>query len=315
MLEHSVSGIHHITGIAGDARANLAFYRDLLGLRLLKRTVNFDDPGTWHLYYGTGSGSPGSILTFFPWGNRAASGRRGAGQVTEISLGVPPESLDFWEARLASSGKKMGRTHDSVSIADPDGFPLKLVAQPGTKAWDPESPGVPAFAAIRGISSAQLCTGAVDRSRSFLQGTLGWSESAPGTEWLIAGGEIPPTDPGELGRSLSLIAGPAGDSGRMGVGTMHHIAFRAANDEHQAAIGRRVVSSGIGHTEVKDRCYFRSIYFREPGGILYEVATDPPGFTVDEARDSLGTELRLPPWLEGEREQIASVLPSLENAS
>lgn len=308
MASTIVSGIHHITGIAGDARANVAFYRDLLGLRLVKRTVNFDDPNTWHLYYGTGTGNPGSILTFFPWGPMAAKGRRGNGQVVEVALAVPAGSLDFWEARLSDGLKRADREEKSIQTADSDGFPIRLMESDLGADIDPASPTVEDRYAVRGIADATLATAAFGESREFIHAALGWqpqSDTAP----VVARIE---SREGHIGSGVTLVADTAGNEGRMGSGTMHHIAFRARDDEHQSEVGDQVRAAGGRHTDVKDRNYFRSIYFREPGGILYEVATDPPGFTVDESPEELGSTLKLPDWFEERRAELERRLAPLE---
>jgi glyoxalase family protein len=313
-------GLHHVTAIASDAAGNLAFYRDVLGLRLIKQTVNFDDPGTYHLYFGDEGGTPGSVLTFFPHAN-AAPGRVGVGQVGETVFAVPEASLGYWTERFIAHGvtfdapiKRFGET--MLTFQDRDGARLALVALADAAAlsgWDKN--GVPADHAIRGIRSVTLWVARGDRSGAVLTEALGFREAA--TEGVFvrysAGlGERAPV----MGGAVDLRV--VGDflPGRMGAGSVHHVAFRAASDADQAAMAATLGRTlGIQTTEQLDRCYFRSIYFREPSGVIFEIATDAPGFATDEPVETLGETLQLPRWLEPQRARIAAALPPLARAN
>lgn len=313
-----MTGLHHVTAIASDAAANLAFYRDVLGLRLVKQTVNFDDPGTYHLYFGDKAGTPGSILTFFPHAN-AAPGRVGIGQVGETVFAVPEASIGFWTERFIAHGvsfttpeKRFGET--MLPFQDRDGTRLALVALPSARdvpAWTGD--GVGAAHAIRGIRSVTMWIAAGDRSAAVLTKGLGFRE-------LAREGNFVRFSAGQEGLAAPVMGGAVdlrvvGDflPGRMGAGSVHHVAFRAASDAMQAEMADRLQRDlGIQTTEQKDRCYFRSVYFREPSGVIFEIATDSPGFATDEPVESLGNRLQLPAWLEKSREDIERRLPSLQ---
>lgn len=312
-----MNGIHHVTAIASDAAGNLAFYRDILGLRLVKQTVNFDDPGTYHLYFGDEAGSPGSILTFFPHGH-AAPGRVGIGQVGETAFAVPVGSIGFWTERFIAHGvafstpeKRFGET--VLPFQDRDGTRLALVAladADALPAWIGD--GVGADQAIRGIRSVTMWVSAGDRSGAVLTEALGFRE-------LAREGNLVRYSAGD-GASAPAMGGAVdlrvvGDflPGRMGAGSVHHVAFRAESDAAQAAMSATLASKlGIQTTEQMDRCYFRSVYFREPSGVIFEIATDAPGFATDETVETLGQKLQLPSWLEPRRAAISSALPALE---
>ncbi|NBC16583.1 MAG: ring-cleaving dioxygenase [Bacteroidetes bacterium] len=306
----TIPGIHHITAISGPAQANVDFYAGVLGLRFVKKTINFDDPGTYHLYYGDYPGRPGTLLTFFPWAN-AVQGRPGPGTVTTTAFSVPAGSLDYWQARLAEHGvdtqpvtERFGQP--VLSFADPDGMSLTLVAHTIDEADDQPPRALPAEVALRSFHSATLCVPTVDRTARLLTETFGYEEI--GEEQ----GRLRYAAPGEARASiLDLYCDPALTSSRMGAGSVHHIAFRARDDEEQQAWRTALVDLGFHVTSVKDRQYFRSIYFREPGGVLFEIATDGPGFARDEALGALGTHLKLPPWLESRRDDIEQRLPDL----
>jgi glyoxalase family protein len=307
------SAIHHVTAIAGPANRNLDFTTRVLGLRLVKRTVNFDDPTTPHLYYGDETGRPGSILTFFPWA-RAARGRAGIGETQETMLRVPEGSIGFWAHRLLSKGvehetptKRFGET--VLTFRDPDGTRLSLVGS-GSAAGGRAGADVPPEHGVRGVHGVNLLVEAAEPTGAILEGVFGYRK---------AGGEGSLTryrlEGGDLGSVVDVHAAGAFLRGRSGAGSVHHVAFRAAGDAEQAeAVARLRVDHGIEATEQKDRAYFRSVYFREPGGVLFEIATDGPGFAVDEEVGSLGAALRLPPFLEPRRSEIEAVLPALEPA-
>jgi len=303
-------GIHHVTAIAGDPQRNVDFYAGLLGLRLVKRTVNFDDPTTYHLYYGDELGRPGSILTFFPWPG-ARRGRVGSGQVAVTSFAIAPAALGHWLERLVKHGVKfdgpVSRFDERVlSFADPDGLLLELVAHPGAErrpAW--EGGPVPAEHAIRGLHTVTLWEDSSAATVRLLTETLGFRRVASeGTTTRYAAGD---GGPGTLVDVRTVGGFPRGVGG---AGTVHHVAWRVADDAAEEAIRERVLGAGLQITPQIDRLYFHSMYFHEPGGVLFELATDPPGFTVDEPAESLGESLKLPPQYEAHRARIeAALLP------
>ncbi len=300
----ATAGIHHITAIAGDPQKNLDFYCGLLGMRLVKKTVNFDDPETYHFYFGDRVGSPGSILTFFPWTASGLRGRPGFGQVTVISFSVPRGSLAFWRTRLEQSHVQMTATQEkSIAFRDPDGLALQLVDAEDPPSGEGWTGSVPAEDAIRGFHAAALSVEKVEETARFLSTTLGFTRVSEGPRGLrLAAKE------GGIG-SVVEVSAAASAQGRMGVGTVHHIAWRVRDDGEQRAFRAAVVATGVPATPVIDRIYFRSVYFHEPGGILFEIATDPPGFMRDEPEESLGTSLKLPPWLEALRPRLEKALP------
>jgi glyoxalase family protein len=304
-------GIHHITAIAGDPQRNLDFYAGVLGLRLVKLTVNFDDPGSYHLYYGDEIGRPGTILTFFPW-PRGNKGRQGAGQITAVAFAIPPAALGFWIERLISHGIKYegpARRFDEqvLAFSDPDGLLVELVATAAALGSEPWSEGpVAPEQALRGLHGAAIWEDGNTGTGDFLTQVLGMTpvgEDA-GMFRYVAGGAGP-------GLVVDLRQAAGFWRGAGGVGTVHHMAFRAASDEEQLAQRAEIESRGIEITPVIDRQYFHSVYFREPGGVLFEIATDGPGFTIDEPVSELGTHLKLPPMYEFNRSRIERALPLL----
>ncbi len=310
-----LSGIHHVTAIASSPQQNVDFYVGVLGLRLIKRTVNFDDPGTYHLYYGDAGGSPGTILTFFPWPG-APRGRVGTGQVSVTSFAIPEHSVGFWQERLARDGvsaRGPSAHFDErvLSFEDPDGLPLELVAHPaddGRTGW--EDGPVPREHVIRGfygVTMAEDGPGAgCEHTTTLLTNALGFrlvGEAGNRMRFAMGAG-----GPGAL---VDVLCLPGAPRGQVAVGTVHHVAWRTPDDAQQALWRERIGGSGIDVTPVRDRQYFHSIYFREPGGVLFEIATDPPGFTVDESKERLGARLMLPPWLEPRRAQLERTLPPL----
>lgn len=308
----SIEGIHHVTAIAGDAQRNADFYAGRLGLRLVKRTVNFDDPGTYHLYYGDEAGTPGSLLTFFPWAH-AARGIPGVGQVGATALSVPEGSLGYWRDRLAGQGalvEEDGERLDRegvLTLFDPDGLKLQLVAHPGAEDRAPWlGGGVPERHAIRGIHSVTLTERSLGPSAGLLAEAMGFRSVAdrPNRSRFEVGA-------GGAGTFVDLIEDPSGGRGRVAAGSVHHVAFRVADDAAQRAWLADLAERGLHVTPVQDRQYFHSIYYREPGGVLFELATDPPGFTFDEPLAALGSRLQLPPWLEAARPRIEAALPPL----
>jgi glyoxalase family protein len=307
-----MSGIHHVTAISGTPARNLDFYTRTLGLRLVKKTVNFDDPGTYHLYYGDEQGSPGTILTFFPW-EHVAPGRNGDGLTEETAFRVPAESIGYWTHRLIEKGvahkaleKRFGEP--VLAFTDPDGMSLALVGVAGAgkdAAWTDGS--IPTEHAIRGFHGVTLMLGKAAPTGAILTGALGFREI--GRE-----GSLVRYDTRNAGAGNAVTIRETGGflPGRLGRGGVHHIAFRAADDVEQARIAKAVRDTyGLDPTEQRDRNYFRSVYFREPGGILFEIATDQPGFAVDEPLESLGQALKLPPFLEKHRREIEAALPPI----
>ena len=307
----SIGGLHHVTAMAGDPGENVRFFTDALGLRLVKRTVNFDDPGTYHLYYGDAVGHPGTVMTFFPYAD-GRQGRAGTGQVTTTAFRIPAGSVDYWLDRFGERGidhdeprERFGAT--VLPFRDPHGLACELVAvEAHDDDLDPWDGPVPAEHAIRGFHGVTLTVTGAGPTAEVLT-SLGY-ESGPEADerrrFRIGDG-----GPGSV---VDLRVDPDAPRGEMGVGAVHHVAFRTPDDNAQADLQRRLRDAGHRVTEVKDRQYFRSIYFREPGGVLFEIATDPPGFTRDEDRESLGEALELPPWLEDDREAIERNLPPIE---
>lgn len=307
------NGLHHVTAVAGDPQANLDFYTGTLGLRFVKRTVNFDDTTTYHLYYGDETGSPGTAFTFFPFAG-ARPGRPGRGQAVATAFAVPDGSLDYWSERLAASpatvGDRLTRFGAGVlPFEDPDGQPLELVeTDPDDLPIEPWTGGpVPDDRAIRGFFGVTLHSAKPEATANVLD-ILGFdrvgSEDDGGerVRYVAAGDHATVVD--------VLHRHPP--RGRPGVGTVHHVAFRAADEAAQLQWRDRLSEAGQFVTPQKDRQYFQSIYFREPGGILFEIATDGPGFTVDEDVDALGSALKLPERLAPEREGIEAALSSLD---
>lgn len=311
MATNTISGIHHITAIAGDPQRNMDFYTEALGLRLVKLTVNFDDPGTYHFYFGNARGSPGSILTFFPWAN-VRRGTVGNGQVSATTFAVPSRSADYWRERLAESGTPVEdagqRFGESVlRFADPDGLPLELIASDHARpdeAWTGST--VSPDAAIRGFHSATLSEEGYEKTADLLQRVMGFRLiGSEGNRFRYQ------ATGGEAGAIVDVICTPDGKYGRLGSGTVHHIAWRTPDDAQQLAWRETLVDGGYNVSPVMDRTYFHSIYYREPGGILFEIATDPPGFALDEPPDHLGERLMLPPQVEHRRSTLEQALPRL----
>jgi len=310
---HAIPGIHHVTAIATDPQANVDFYTQVLGLRLVKRTVNFDDPGTYHLYFGDTTGRPGTIMTFFPWPG-ARRGRRGAGQATVTGFSIPADAVGYWSDRLQQLGvdhqPAMRRLDEEVlTVLDPDGLMLELVASGSEDGREPWLDGpIPPAHAIRGFSGVTLEERALAPTASLLTDVLGFSIAA-------ASGSRTRFTAHDAGHAsvVDVVERDDAPTGLVAAGTVHHVAWRVPDDDAQASWRARLADAGVDVTPVQDRCYFRSIYFREPGGVLFEIATDVPGFTVDEVPERLGEELRLPPWLEPHRERIVQTLPPLSS--
>jgi glyoxalase family protein len=305
-------GIHHVTAIAGKPVRNLDFYSRVLGLRFIKKTVNFDDPGTYHFYYGDEVGHPGTILTFFPW-EAATPGRAGVGLAQETAFRVPAASLGYWMQRMVEKGVEHGaierRFNEPVlTFTDPDRMRLALVGVEGAEAEKGWSSGdVPAEQAIRGFHGMTLMLAEAAPTADILTGVFGFEEIARNGALIRYRAED-----ALLGNTIDIREAIDFLPGRMGRGSVHHIAFRAADDNEQKTMAKKVSKKyGLHHTEQKDRQYFRSVYFREPGGVLFEIATDQPGFTVDEPAERLGTALKLPHFLESHRRDLEAILPEL----
>lgn len=310
----SVTGLHHVTAIAGDPRENLEFYTGLLGLRMVKRSVNQDAPDTYHLFYADGEGRPGTDITFFPW-PRMAPARPGIGLAMEVGFSVPEESLGWWADRLANAGVEVSGPEErfgarTLSFSDPDGLGLSFTETGDpldTMSWKHST--VPEHRQIAGFHAVRLWERELQRTADFLTDGLGFRETGTDGDWhrFEAGSGGP-------SRRIEVRELPGERRGAWGTGAVHHVAFRAPDEDAQAEIRDRVRRAGGSPTDFIDRFWFRSIYFKEPGGVLFEVATDGPGFTVDEDADALGEELILPPWLEPRREEIEAELPALGEA-
>lgn len=311
-----MSGLHHITAIAGDAQRNVDFYAGVLGLRLVKRTVNFDDPQTYHLYYGDELGRPGSLITFFVWPG-ARTGRIGPGQVAVPSFAAPAQSLGFWIERLLRHGvrfsgptvRSFGAGDERVlSFNDPDGLMLEIVASPRAIDREPWTGAteIPADVALRGLHAVTVWEHGFPRTETALVDLLGFHTV----------GELESTrrysaSDGAPGTLIDVRAVSEFPDGEIAVGTVHHVAWRVSDDAVEQAIRARIASAGLEPTNVIDRFYFHSVYFSEPGRVLFELATDGPGFTIDEPADHLGERLMLPPQHEAQRSRIEPLLPEI----
>ena len=320
-----LQGLHHVTATVAEAQPDVDFHAGLLGLRLVKATVNFDNPGVYHFYYGDAEGSPSSIMTTFPYAGRGVRrGQVGAGQVTLTRYAVPPGSLPWWENRLSGAGVDVERTRPSLQFRDPSGLRYALIEADGDarQPWaQGGAPVVPVDRAIRGVHSVVLTVRRLDPSVAFATGILGLTEvertanrvvlATPGTEVGRVGPERDAPRPGTL---LEIEEADSSlPDGVNGLGTVHHVALAVADAEAQLAFRARLVEAGVQVTDVRDREYFTSIYFREPGGILYEIATAGPGFAVDEAPEALGRTLCLPSWEEANRPEIEAQLSPITN--
>lgn len=314
-----VQGLHHVTCISGDPQRTHDFYAGLLGLRLVKRSVNQDDPGTYHLFYADGAGSPGSDITFFPW-PRLPQGRVGTGTTTEVQLAVPAGSEGWWRERLARAGVAVAEARRggeaALTLRDPDGLPLALVATSDARDAVPWSGSpVPSERQILGLHGVRLTLRDADASGALLE-RLGFErQTAPGDgadEEAGAWRRYRAPGDGASGRLVEVRHAPGEARARPGRGSVHHVAWAVEDDAHQDAVRRAAIASGAQPTERIDRFWFRSVYFREPGDVLYELATNGPGFDVDEDPERLGERLILPPWLEPHRDRIEAALPPLD---
>jgi glyoxalase family protein len=311
MTQVSPHGLHHVTAIATDPQSNVEFYTRALGLRLVKQTVNFDAPETYHLYYGDEQGSPSSLLTFFPWPG-LQPGRQGAGMTTATAFSVPGSSLGWWHERFKGLridvDPPRSRDQDEVlTFRDPDGIVIDLVASDGDhrSGWDGVA-DIPTEHAVRGLHAITMSERQLDPSATMLTDLLGMSVSSEEGDRARFG-----MADGGSGALIDVLGGVK-DRGLQAGGTVHHVAFRAPDLQTMRAWQQELIARGVSVTQILDRQYFKSIYFREPGGVLFEIATDAPGFDVDEPLLELGRHLKLPPWLEPDREHIAAALPPLQ---
>ncbi len=306
-----ILGLHHVTAMSGDPQTNIDFYAGILGLRMVKVTVNFDDPHTYHLYYGDGLGRPGTLMTFFPWPG-ARKGNVGIGQVGVTAFSIPKGSMDFWVNRLSEAGVPFfgpeERFGDQVlSFVDPDEMPLELVE---SSEGDPRDAqpwnGLGADVAIRGFHSVELWLGKMEGMEALLQEIMGLNlvGEDQGRSRLAANGDLP-------GNRVDLVHRPGTPFGTTGVGTVHHVAWRVESVVEQEALRQTLERAGLRVTEIVERNYFKSIYFRTPGGVLFEVATDGPGFDIDEPLATMGTTLQLPEQYEAMRSELQRTLPEL----
>jgi len=312
-MNPSITGLHHVTAIASDPQRTLDFYVGLLGLRFVKRTVNFDDPASYHFYFGDARGTPGTILTFFAWPG-ARRGIRGTGQIEAPAFAIPPNSVGYWLDRFKEHHVPAEKTparfgEEVLRFADPDGLAIELIvsiSSAGVEPWADST--VPVEHSLRGFHGVSIALEGYEQTTKLLTETFGYRlvEQLNNRFRLAA-----PSEAG-AGRIVDLLCRPDGSPGRVAAGSVHHIAFRARDDAEQLVWRERLVDLGYNVTPVIDRIYFHSIYFREPGGVLFEVATDLPGFTLDESLNELGNQLRLPPWLEPTRSQIEEVLPAIK---
>ena len=307
-----IEGLHHVTAIASEPQVNVDFYAGILGLRLVKITVNFDDPTTYHLYYGDGQGHPGTIMTFFPWPG-AMRGRIGTGQLTVTSFAVPQKSLPYWRKRLGKRGVQFEEARsdfgeEMLFLRDPDGLQLELISSSNADPdhiW--EQGPIPVEHGVRGFHHVTLSENGHERTASLLTQTLGFKQTAKeGNRFRYTVAD------GEPSTIVDLVCSPEGPPGRVAVGTVHHVAWRTPSNEEQVHWRRALTKAEYDVTPIIDRQYFHSIYFREPGGVLFEIATDPPGFATDETLEQLGTSLKLPPWLEKARPELERLLPRIE---
>jgi glyoxalase family protein len=312
-MAHSVLGLHHVTATVDDAQEDLNFSVGALGQRLVKRTVNFDNPSVFHFYYGNERGTPGTIWTTFPYRDRGVRiGVKGAGQVVTTSFSVPAASLDFWRRRLTERRVDVQDVEtrfgeDAIRIDDPSGLWFELVATD----QDPREPwtgnGVGSAEAIRGLHSVTMAVRSLSRTLELMTGLLGYTVVGENENWtrVAVGGDGP-------GHSIDIVVDPDAEAAVNGVGTVHHVAMAISTDDEQRRLRDELLRMGLKVTDIRDRCYFQSIYFREPGGVLFEVATIHPGFTVDEDVSTLGRDLKLPPWEEPHRASIEASLPAVE---
>lgn len=312
-MEKSIAGVHHITAITDDPQRNLDFYVGVLGLRFVKKTVNFDAPDTYHFYYGDDLGRPGTILTFFVW-PQLPRGQHGLGEVAALAFAIPPSALAYWQERLARYGISvegpLTRFNEQVlRFSDPNGLPLELVTHSVIESGLPWTAGpVASEFALRGIHSVTLAVMSSELTGAVLTQVLGLQarlRDEQRTRYAVGDG----TGAATLVDVLTAIQAPRNIQG---TGSFHHVAWRTATFAEQLTWRERIAATGLRPTQVLDRNYFRSIYFKEPGGVLFEIATDVPGFMIDEGQTELGDHLKLPAWYEGQRAEIERLLPPVE---
>ncbi|MDW9382478.1 ring-cleaving dioxygenase [Chryseobacterium sp. JV558] len=309
-MDNRILGLHHITAIADNAKRNLDFYTQVLGVRLVKKTVNFDDPGTYHFYFGNENGTPGTILTFFPW-EGIGKGNNGSGMATHIGYSVPKGSLEFWKNRLqkfnvnVEEGEVFGEK--MISFKDLDGLQLQFIEPSGDdsrKVWTTDD--IKDEYALKGFHNVTLTLQKADPTIKVLTDVLGYDlQKQEGERYRFV------TDAIDTANLIDIIENGTIPAGRNAAGTNHHIAFRVKDDNVLMEYREKVLSAGLSITPKINRDYFYSLYFREPGGVLFEIATDNPGFTVDEPLNELGTNLKLPAQYEGMRDKIEKALPNL----
>ncbi len=310
-MSDKILGIHHVTAISGNPQDNLNFYTGILGLRFVKKTVNYDDPGTYHLYFANEEGTPGTVWTLFPWGARGLQGRIGTGQPSTTSFSIPQNAIGFWMERLQKhnielKGPQSRFDEEVLAFRDNDGLQLELVAsaRDDRPAW--QGGPVPVEHAIRGFYHVALAVEGYERTAGLLTETLGFEAAGEsGNRFRYHVGA------GDAGKIVDILCQPDDLPGTIGVGTVHHVAWRTPSEATHVEMRDKIAKLGYNVTPVVDRNYFKSIYFREPAGVLFEIATDPPGFTADETVEELGKNLKLPPWLEPRRSEIEEILPPL----
>lgn len=304
-----VTGIHHITAIAGDPQKNVDFYTGILGLRMVKKTINFDAPDVYHLYYGDEVGSPGTILTFFPF-TGARKGTKGTGETTYTAFSVPVNALDYWKDRLSKYGTATSTVlqrfdEKFIRFEDHDGLGIELIATDKDNRSGWSNGIIPQNMAIQGFYGATLNLKAKELTEKLLTELMDYKFIGEEDGRYRYGSE------GKPGDIIDIVIDRNGRQGSQSAGTVHHIAFRTADDASQLEVQKKLMAGGVQVTEVKDRNYFKSIYFREPAGVLFEIATDEPGFAIDEEVAHLGENIKLPEWVEPQREQLEKRLPEL----
>jgi len=312
-MTHPILGLHHVTATVDDAQADLNFCLDLLGLRLVKKTVNFDNHDVYHFYYGTEVGAPGTIWTTFPYKGRGVRvGVKGAGQVVTTSFSVPRASLAAWRRRFTERGVQWRDVEtrfgeDAIHVADPSGLWFELIGADRDARAPWTGNGIGETDAIRGLHSVTMTVRSLEQTRALMTGILGYRvvNEAAGRTRLSVGGDGP-------GHTIDVVEDPSATPAINGLGTVHHVAMAISTDDEQRRLQQELLQMGLRVTDVRDRCYFNSIYFREPGGVLFEVATIQPGFTADEDVSTLGRGLKLPPWEEPYRRDIEAKLPAIE---
>ncbi|HVZ98480.1 MAG TPA: ring-cleaving dioxygenase [Chitinophagaceae bacterium] len=309
-MENRILGLHHVTAIAGNAQRNMDFYTRVLGLRLVKKTVNFDDPGTYHFYFGDEKGAPGTILTFFPW-EGIRNGVTGTGMVSTVNYSVAPGSFEFWKERFDKFNIKYQEVIEKfgekvLSFRDPDGLSIHFVEDSNDKRKGWHTNEVNEANAAKGFYSVTLLLQKAEPTINVLSGIFGYQvQKQEGNHYRLRTNAI------DTASVIDITAASGATRGINAAGTFHHVAFRVKNEESLMEYREKVIKAGLHATDKIDRDYFFSVYFREPGGVLFELATDPPGFTRDEPLDELGTHLKLPRQYEPSRKEIEAVLPVL----